>query len=87
MPEGQTEIYYLAGDATNLKTSPQLEGFAEKGYEVLLLSDPIDAFWPARMETYKDKKLKSASQAGALFTPAESSEAITTLCAALASSG
>ncbi len=84
MPEGQTEIYYLAGDATNLKTSPQLEGFAEKGYEVLLLSDPIDAFWPARMETYKDKKLKSASQAGALFTPAESSEAITTLCESLA---
>ncbi|MDD2796185.1 molecular chaperone HtpG [Acidocella sp.] len=84
MPEGQNEIYYLAGDAANLKTSAQLEGFAEKGYEVLLLSDPIDAFWPTRMESYKDKKLKSASQAAGLFAPAESSADITALCEKLA---
>jgi molecular chaperone HtpG len=85
MPEGQTDIYYLAGfEGSALKTSPQLEGFAEKGYEVLLLSDAIDAFWPSRMDSYKDKKLKSASQAGALFAPAESAEDITALCATLA---
>ena len=84
MPEGQSEIYYLAGDAANLKTSPQLEGFAEKGYEVLLFSDPIDAFWPTRMESYKEKKLKSVSQAASLFAPAQSSAEITTLCETLA---
>ena len=84
MPEGQNEIYYLAGDdAAALKASPQLEGFAEKGYEVLLLSDPIDAFWPTRTDSYKDKKFKSASQSGALFAPAEASEAISTICKAL----
>lgn len=84
MPEGQAEIYYLVGDAANLKNSPQLEGFAEKGYEVLLLPDPIDAFWPSRLDSYKDKKLKSVSQAGALFAAAEASEDVTALCENLA---
>jgi molecular chaperone HtpG len=84
MPEGQNEIYYLAGDdSAALKASPQLEGFAEKGYEVLLLSDPIDAFWPTRTDSYKDKKFKSASQSGALFAQAEASEAIGAICKAL----
>jgi molecular chaperone HtpG len=84
MPEGQDAIYYLAGiEGGSLKDSPQLEGFAAKGYEVLLLSDPIDAFWPSRMESYKEKKLKSASQASDLFSPAEISEDIAALCSAL----
>ena len=77
MPEGQDAIYYLAGtEGGNLKDSPQLEGFAAKGFEVLLLSDPIDAFWPSRMESYKEKKLKSATQSSDLFAAAETSEDI-----------
>ncbi|MDR3520986.1 MAG: molecular chaperone HtpG [Acidocella sp.] len=85
MPEGQEAIYYLAGaDAAALKTSPQLEGFAAKGYEVLLLADAIDAFWPARLESYKEKKLQSASQASGLFEAAEPAEDVAALCAALA---
>jgi molecular chaperone HtpG len=85
MPEGQEAIYYLAGsEGGNLKDSPQLEGFAAKGYEVLLLGDAIDAFWPGRLESHKDKKLKSVSQAGEVFSKAEASETITTLCESLA---
>ena len=84
MPEGQTEIYYLAGDEnSNLKNSSQLAGFEEKGFEVLLLSDPIDAFWPTRMDGYKDKRFKSVSQAGDLFAPAEMTEEMTVLCGTL----
>jgi molecular chaperone HtpG len=87
MPEGQSDIYYLAGtEGASLKTAPQLEGFAEKGYEVLLLSDPIDAFWPTRMSRYKEKNFKSASQASDLFAAAEADPAITAFCAALATS-
>jgi molecular chaperone HtpG len=86
MPEGQDAIYYLAGaDESALKNSPQLEGFVTKGLEVLLLSDPIDAFWPSRLGTYKEKKLTSASQAGTLFDEAAPAESITALCSALAS--
>lgn len=85
LPEGQDAIYYLAGaDEAALKNSPQLEGFATKGLEVLLLSDPIDAFWPSRLGTYKEKKLISASQAGSLFDEAAPAEAIAALCTALA---
>ncbi|MBB5373903.1 molecular chaperone HtpG [Acidocella aromatica] len=84
MPEGQEAIYYLAGEAGHLKTSPQLEGFAAKGFEVLLLSDAIDAFWPARLGTYKEKKLTSVSQAGALFEAAEADETVKSLCEKLA---
>jgi molecular chaperone HtpG len=84
MPEGQDAIYYLAGtEGGSLKDSPQLEGFAAKGFEVLLFSDPIDAFWPSRMESYKEKKLKSASQVSDLFAAAEAGEDITALCTAL----
>ncbi len=51
---------------------------------MLLLGDAIDAFWPMRLARYKEKSFKSASQAGSLFTLAESDERITQLCAALA---
>jgi molecular chaperone HtpG len=64
MKPGQEAIYYLTGDHTEgLASSPQLEGFRARGVEVLLLSDPIDAFWPDRFDTFEEKKLKSVTQA------------------------
>jgi molecular chaperone HtpG len=64
MGEGQDTIYYLSGDqADALKTSPQLEGFRAKGLEVLLMSDPIDSFWPERLDSFEGKKLRSVTQA------------------------
>lgn len=83
MTEGQNDIYYLASETAALKTSPQLEGFAEKDYEVLLLPDAIDAFWPGRLGTYKDKKLVSVSQAGKLFESQDVPADIVSLCAKL----
>ena len=45
----QTAIYYITGDdAKRLAASPQLEGFRARGIEVLLLADPVDAFWVRR---------------------------------------
>ncbi len=64
MQVGQDTIWYLAGDNPDaLKASPQLEGFRSKGTEVLLLSDPIDAFWPERLDSFEGKQLKSVTQA------------------------
>jgi molecular chaperone HtpG len=64
MGEGQDTIYYLSGDQPDaLKTSPQLEGFRAKGLEVLLMSDPIDSFWPERLDSFEGKKLRSVTQA------------------------
>ncbi len=66
MKEGQDAIYTITGDDIGrLKQSPQLEGFAAKGIEVLLLTDPIDEFWPSAVSVYQDKKLKSVAQGAA----------------------
>ena len=83
MPEGQTDIYYFAGEGPGLKNAVQLEGFAEKGFEVLLFPDAIDAFWPGRLGKYKDKKLVSVSQAGQLFETSEVPDTLAALCARL----
>ncbi len=64
MREGQDAIYYLSGDAAEaMKTSPQLEGFRAKGFEVLLMSDQIDQFWPERLDSFEGKPLRSVTQA------------------------
>jgi len=65
MKEGQDAIYYITGDnAKVLRASPQLEGFAAKGIEVLLLSDPIDEFWVPSVNAYQKKSFKSVAEAG-----------------------
>ncbi|MGY6769193.1 molecular chaperone HtpG [Komagataeibacter sp. NFXK3] len=59
----QEAIYYLTGDRTEmLPSSPQLEGFRARGIEVLLLSDPVDSFWPERLGVYKDVPIRNISQ-------------------------
>ena len=66
MKEGQESIYYITGDnEAALRASPQLEGFLAKGVEVLLLTDPIDEFWPSVISAYKEKKFASAAQGSA----------------------
>lgn len=59
----QTEIYYLVGDSIErLKSSPRLEAATARGIEVLLLSDPVDAFWTSMQTEFEGKPLKSLSQ-------------------------
>ncbi len=63
MPAGQEEIYYLTGDeAEPLRNSPYLEAFKAKGYDVLLLTDPIDEFALPSLPEYKGKKLRAADR-------------------------
>lgn len=59
----QTEIYYLTGDSVErLKSNPKLESATARGIEVLLLTDPIDAFWTSAPLDFGGKPLKSLSQ-------------------------
>ncbi len=59
----QTEIYYLAGESVErLKSNPKLEAARARGIEVLLLTDPIDAFWTTMPQDFDGKPLKSLSQ-------------------------
>jgi molecular chaperone HtpG len=65
MKPGQEAIYTITGDdPQNLARSPQLEGFAAKGVEVLLLSDPVDDFWLSAVPDYDGKPFKSVTRGG-----------------------
>jgi len=66
--EGQKTIYYITGDNVQvLANNPQLEAFQSKGLEVLLLTDPIDEFWPQTLPNYKGFAVKHISQANEEF--------------------
>jgi molecular chaperone HtpG len=59
----QTEIYYLVGEsADRLRSNPKLEAARARGIEVLLLSDPVDAFWTMLPSDFEGKPLKSLSK-------------------------
>jgi molecular chaperone HtpG len=63
MKPGQESIYYISGEnADTLRNSPQLEGFKDKGIEVLLFTDTIDDFWLQMVDSYKDKTFKSVTR-------------------------
>jgi molecular chaperone HtpG len=64
----QTEVYFLVGDSSErLKSNPRLESAAARGIEVLLLTDPVDAFWTSARLDFEGKPLKSLSQGDVNF--------------------
>src|SRR3546814_5533380 len=66
MQPGQEAIYTISGDdPASLAKSPQLEGFAAKGVEVLLMSDAVDDFWLSMVPDYQGKRFKSVTRGGA----------------------
>jgi molecular chaperone HtpG len=63
MTEGQDTIYYLTAESREKAVaSPHLEAFREKGYEVLLLSDPVDEVWTQSVFEFKGKKFQSVGK-------------------------
>src|SRR3981189_2801679 len=96
----QTEVYFLLGDSIErLKSNPRLESAAARGIEVLLLTDPVDAFWTSAPLDFEGKPLKSLSQGDLNFDliplldenatdkPASSADEVTTIAAIKASLG
>ena len=65
MKPEQKEIYYLTGSSVEMmKQNPQLEGFIERGIDVILLGDSVDDFWVNVISDYKEKPLRSITRAG-----------------------
>ncbi len=63
MPASQQAIYYITGKTRGaVEASPHLEAFRERGYEVLLLTDPIDELWTQVVSEYEGKPLQSVAQ-------------------------
>lgn len=60
MPEGQTAIYYAAGETIQrIKAMPQLDRLEEKGYDVLFLTNDVDEFALTILHTFAEKEFKS----------------------------
>ncbi len=60
MKDGQDTIYYMAGETrAAVEQSPHLEAFKEKGFEILILTDPVDEIWTQSVFEYEGKKLQS----------------------------
>ncbi|MCW2662726.1 MAG: heat shock protein 90 [Mycobacterium sp.] len=63
MKEGQTQIFYATGETRQqLVKSPHLEAFRAKGYEVLLLTDPVDEVWVGVVDEFDGKPLQSVAK-------------------------
>ena len=61
MKDGQEGIYYLFGESSaSLQNSPYLEALAAHGYEVLLMSDPVDEWAAEGLREFQGKPLVSA---------------------------
>ncbi len=64
MKEGQKSIYYITGgNESLLRTSPLLEIYRKKDFEVLSLDDEIDEIVFAGVDKYGDTELKSVNKA------------------------
>jgi molecular chaperone HtpG len=70
MKEGQDSIYYAIGESRRaLESAPHLEGLREHGYEVLLMTDPVDEWASDSLGTFEGKPLVSAMRADLKFDP------------------
>jgi molecular chaperone HtpG len=63
MKDGQKDLYYLTGESrAMIENSPHMEAFLAKGYEVLILTDPVDEVWVDHVTGYDDKPLQSIAK-------------------------
>ena len=63
MKPDQQAIYYMTGETrAQVENSPHLEAFRAKGYEVLILTDPVDEVWSQSVFEFKGKKLASVGK-------------------------
>jgi molecular chaperone HtpG len=86
--EQKSEIYYLTGTSrTQLEKSPHLEVFRKKGFDVLLMTDPIDEWVVKSLGRFDGHELRSVAHGdldlGDVEPPAEDGGSIDRVVAAV----
>ena len=77
MKEGQEHIYYACGASIEkIRALPRFEQLADKGYEVLCLTDDIDEFCIKMMASYGEKTFKSIADSDLDLDTEEEKEAL-----------
>jgi molecular chaperone HtpG len=63
MPDDQRHIYFMTGDnRTTIEHSPHMEAFRARGYEVLILTDPVDEVWVEAVHEFDGRTLQSIAK-------------------------
>jgi len=63
MKDNQQHIYYLTGESRpSIENSPHMEAFQAKGFEVLVLTDPIDEMWVDSVPSFDGKEFHSIAK-------------------------
>ncbi|MFE2634759.1 molecular chaperone HtpG [Streptomyces scopuliridis] len=63
MKEGQQHIFYMTGESRSaIESSPHMEALQAKGFEVLLLTDPVDEVWVQSVPEFDGKQLRSIAK-------------------------
>jgi molecular chaperone HtpG len=63
MKDGQQHIYYMTGDSrATIEHSPHMEALRAKGYEVLILTDPVDEMWVDAVPGFDEKQFQSIAK-------------------------
>jgi len=65
MKEGQEKIYFVVGETKKaVESSPFLEALKAKGFEVLLMSDPMDEYSMQQLKEFDGKKFSNIAKEG-----------------------
>lgn len=63
MKDGQDKIFYMTGESRQqIESSPHMEAFRAKGFEVLLLTDPVDEMWVGSVPEFDGTPLVSIAK-------------------------
>ena len=63
MKEGQQHLYYMTGESQSIiESSPHMEAFRAKGFEVLLLTDPVDEMWIESVREFDSTRFQSIAK-------------------------
>lgn len=68
MKKDQKDIYYITGESKKaVLSSPFVEECTKRGYEVLLMTDPIDEYAVQQLKEFESHKLVSVTKEGLKF--------------------